>query len=84
MKVLTATLALLVSSAAAAQECQTCSMADACIKTYLKSGVGGPKGHERGNPGLEAESGQKGLHRIFQQGHDRTTIRHGVASSFGA
>jgi hypothetical protein len=36
MKVLAATLTLLVSSAAAAQECQTCSMADACIKTYLK------------------------------------------------
>jgi hypothetical protein len=37
MKVLSATLALVVSSAAAAQECQTCSMADACIKTYLKA-----------------------------------------------
>src|SRR6266404_3006022 len=37
MKVLSATLALLVSSAAAAQECQTCSMADACMKTYLKA-----------------------------------------------
>jgi hypothetical protein len=37
MKVLSATLTLLVSSAAAAQECQTCSMADACIKTYLKA-----------------------------------------------
>ena len=34
MKVLAATL---VSSAAAAQERQTCSMADACIKTYLKA-----------------------------------------------
>jgi hypothetical protein len=37
MKVLAATLTLLVSSAAAAQECKTCSMADACIKTYLKT-----------------------------------------------
>ncbi len=37
MKVLAATLALLASSAAAAQECQTCSLADACIKTYLKA-----------------------------------------------
>jgi hypothetical protein len=37
MKVLFATLALVVSSAAAAQECQTCSTADACIKTYLKA-----------------------------------------------
>jgi hypothetical protein len=36
MKVLTATLALLISPAAA-QECQTCSSADACIQTYLKA-----------------------------------------------
>ncbi len=35
--VLTATLALLVSSPAAAQECQTCSSADACIQTYVKA-----------------------------------------------
>jgi len=32
---LTATLALLISAPAAAQECQTCSSADACIKAYL-------------------------------------------------
>ena len=37
MKVLTATLALLISSPAAAQECQTCLSADACIQTYLKA-----------------------------------------------
>lgn len=37
MKVLTATLALLVSCPAAAQECQTCSSADACIQAYVKS-----------------------------------------------
>ena len=36
-EVLTATLALLVSSAAAAQECQTCSTADACVATYVKA-----------------------------------------------
>ena len=35
--VLAATLILLVSSAAAAQECKTCAMADACIKAYLKA-----------------------------------------------
>ena len=35
MKLLAATLALLVSSPVAAQECQTCSSADACIKAYL-------------------------------------------------
>ena len=37
MKILTATLALLVSTAAAAQQCQTCSLADACITTYHKA-----------------------------------------------
>jgi hypothetical protein len=38
MKVLPATLILLVSTAAAAaQECKTCSIADTCIKTYLKA-----------------------------------------------
>ena len=37
MKVLTATLALVISSPAAAQECQTCSSADACIQTYVKA-----------------------------------------------
>jgi hypothetical protein len=37
MKVLTATLALLIWSPAAAQECQTCSSADACIQTYVKA-----------------------------------------------
>jgi hypothetical protein len=35
MKILTATLALLLSSPAAAQQCETCSAADACIQTYL-------------------------------------------------
>jgi len=35
--VLTATLALLVSSTAAAQECKSCSAADACIQTYVKA-----------------------------------------------
>ena len=37
MRVLIATLTLFVSSAASAQECKTCSVADACIKTYLKA-----------------------------------------------
>jgi hypothetical protein len=37
MKVLAATLALLASSAAAAQDCQTCSKADACIMAYQKA-----------------------------------------------
>jgi hypothetical protein len=37
MKVLAATLALLLSSPAAAQECKSCSEADLCIQTYVKA-----------------------------------------------
>jgi len=37
MRVPTSILALLLSSPAAAQECQTCSMADACMKEYVKT-----------------------------------------------
>ena len=58
MKVLFATLALLVSSAAAAQECQTCSMGDACIKAYLKATS-------------EAQSATKQAIRDWKQNLDR-------------
>ena len=37
MKILAATLALLVSAAAGAQECQMCSTSDACITAYVKA-----------------------------------------------
>jgi hypothetical protein len=37
MKVRTALVALLLSSPAAAQECQTCSMADACVREFTKA-----------------------------------------------
>ena len=37
MKILAATLALLVSAAAGAQECQMCSTADTCITAYVKA-----------------------------------------------
>ena len=37
MKVFAATLALLMPSPATAQECKSCSDADACIQTYLKA-----------------------------------------------
>jgi hypothetical protein len=58
MKVFAATLILLVSSAAAAQECQTCSMADACIKGYLKATA-------------EAQSATKQAIRDWKQNLDR-------------
>ena len=58
MRVLATTLILLVSSAAAAQECPTCSMADACIKAYLKATS-------------EAQSATKQAIRDWKQNLDR-------------
>jgi hypothetical protein len=37
MRVLTAILAVLLSSPGTAQDCKTCSVVDACIKEYLKA-----------------------------------------------
>ena len=37
MKVIATTLALLLSSSAAAQDCQICSSADTCMQAYLKA-----------------------------------------------
>jgi hypothetical protein len=37
MKVVTVILALLLSSPAAAQDCQICSTADSCIQAYVKA-----------------------------------------------
>lgn len=37
MKVVGTMIALLLSSPAVAQECQTCSSADACMQTYVKA-----------------------------------------------
>jgi hypothetical protein len=58
MKVLAATLVLLLWSPAAAQECQTCTSADACIQTYLKAAS-------------EAQKATKLAIRDWQQNLDR-------------
>jgi hypothetical protein len=58
MRVLAATLTLLVSSAAAAQDCQTCSITDSCIKAYLKATS-------------EAQSATKQAIRDWKQNLDR-------------
>jgi hypothetical protein len=58
MRVLAATLTLLVSSAASAQECKTCSMADACIKIYVKAAS-------------EAQTATKQATRDWKQNLDR-------------
>ena len=84
MRVLAATLALLVSSAAPAQECKTCSIADACMKTYLKAASEAQTATKQAIRDWKQNLDKKGLRRIVQQGHGRTTRRHGGASSFGA
>jgi hypothetical protein len=58
MKVFIATLACLVSTAATAQECPPCSMADACIATYAKAAS-------------EAQRATKVAIRDWQQNLDR-------------
>ena len=58
MRVLTAILTLLVSGAVAAQECKTCSMADACTKAYFKAT-------------LEAQSATKQAIRDWKQNLDK-------------
>ncbi|MET4020777.1 hypothetical protein [Bradyrhizobium sp. S3.2.12] len=58
MRVPTAILALLLSSPVAAQECQTCSMADACTKEYSKAT-------------LEAQRATKQAIRDWKQNLDR-------------
>jgi flagellar basal body L-ring protein FlgH len=60
MKVLAAILIFLVSSAAAAQECKSCSEADACIQTYLKAAS-------------EAQRATKVATRDWQQNLDKKT-----------
>jgi hypothetical protein len=60
MRALAATLILLVSSAAAAQECKSCSEADACIQTYLKAAS-------------EAQRATKVATRDWQQNLDKKT-----------
>ena len=82
MRVLAATLILLVSSAAAAQECKTCSMADACIKAYLKATSEAQSATKQAIRDWKRKSGQKGLRRIGQQGHARIARHHGNASPF--
>jgi hypothetical protein len=60
MKVLAATLALLLSSPAAAQECKSCSEADGCIQTYVKATA-------------EAQKATRVAIRDWQQNLDRKT-----------
>jgi hypothetical protein len=58
MKVFAVTLALLLSGPATAQECKSCSEADACIQTYLKAAT-------------EAQKATKVAIRDWQQNLDK-------------
>jgi hypothetical protein len=60
MKILATTLALLFSSPAAAQDCKSCSEADACIQAYLKAAS-------------EAQRATKVAIRDWQQNLDKKT-----------
>ena len=60
MKVLAATFALLLSGPAAAQECKSCSEADACIQAYVKATT-------------EAQRATKVAIRDWQQNLDKKT-----------
>ena len=60
MKVLAATIALLLSSQVGAQECKSCSEADVCIQTYLKATA-------------EAQRATKVAIRDWQQNLDKKT-----------
>ena len=58
MKVFAVTLALLLSGPVTAQECKSCSEADACIQTYLKAAT-------------EAQKATKVAIRDWQQNLDK-------------
>jgi hypothetical protein len=83
MRVLAATLTLLVSSAAGAQECKTCSMADACMKAYLKAASEAQSATKQAIRDWKQNLDKKSLRRIVQQRRARITRCHGNASSFG-
>ena len=68
MRVLVATLTLLVSSAAAAQECQTCSTADTCITTYLKASSQAQKATKQAIRDWKQDLDRKASAELFSKG----------------
>jgi hypothetical protein len=79
MRVLAATLILLVSTAAAAQECKTCSMADACIKATSEAQSATKQAIRDWKQNLDRKASAE-----LSSRHARITRRHGSASPFGA
>jgi hypothetical protein len=84
MKVLTATLTLLVSTAVTAQECPTCSMVDACIATYLKAASEVQRDTKVAIRDWQQNLDRKASAEFSNRGHDRITKHHGFANSYGA
>ena len=84
MKVLAATLTLLVSSAASAQECKTCSMTDACIKTYLKAASEAQTATKQAIRDWKENLDRKASAELSSRGTAALQKRHGKSSSFGA
>ena len=70
MKILAATLALLVSTAASAQECQMCSTADACITAYVKATAEAQKATKVAIRDWQQNLDEKISAEILQQGYD--------------
>jgi membrane-bound lytic murein transglycosylase B len=68
MRIPAAILALLVSSAAAAQECQTCSMADSCIATYVKATAQAQKATKQGIRDWKQNLDKKASAELFSKG----------------
>ena len=68
MRVLAATLTLLVSSAAAAQECQTCSMADSCMTTYVKAASQAQKATKQAIRDWKQDLDRKASAELFSKG----------------
>jgi hypothetical protein len=68
MKVLAATLTLLVSSAAAAQECQMCSTADDCITTYAKASSQSQKATKQAIRDWKQNLDRKASAELFSKG----------------
>src|SRR5260370_7113905 len=82
MRVLAATLALLVSSAAPAQECKTCSMADACMKTYLKAAAEAQTATKQACRGWKQNLDGKASEELFTRGPPALHDAIGAQSRF--
>ena len=91
MKVVAATLALLVSDPALlvldwapAQECQTYSSAEICIQTYFNPVSQAQRDTKQAIRDWRENLDRKASGELFSKGTVALQRRHGVASSLGA